>query len=564
MKFSEYPYRRPDMEALKANMKAQFERFEKAESVKEQQEVIKRIEDLISGFVTQATICSIRHTIDTKDEFYKEENDFYDENMPLFSELESQYKELLLGSRFREELEEIYGEQIFRLAEINKKAFTPEIIPELVEEGKLSTQYDQLLASAQIEFDGKTLTLAQIDPYMQSPDRAVRKAAMEAKFGFFAEHEAELDEIYDKMVKVRDKMAKKMGFENYVEMGYARMNRTDYDADMVANYRKQVAEELVDIAVDLRKRQQERLGLDHLYFYDEAFAFESGNPVPQGEPDWILEQADKMYEELSPETREFFRFMRENELMDVLAKKGKSGGGYMTMIPDYRAPFIFANFNGTKHDVEVMTHEAGHAFQGYMSREQPLLEYFGPTLEACEIHSMSMEFLTWPWMELFFKHQTEKFKFSHLAGAVEFIPYGVAVDEFQHFVYENPEATPEERKNFWHEMERKYLPDRDYGDFDYLNRGGFWMRQSHIFGAPFYYIDYTLAQVCAFQFWIKSREDREEAWQDYLRLCALGGSKSFLELVEAANLRNPFEDGCIASVIPEIREYLDSVDDKKL
>ena len=263
-----------------------------------------------------------------------------------------------------------------------------------------------------------------------------------------------------------------------------------------------------------------------------------------------------MYEDLSKETGEFFKFMQENHLMDLVAKKGKAGGGYCTFIEDYKAPFIFSNFNGTSGDIDVLTHEAGHAFQVYSSRHFEIPEYYWPTYEACEIHSMSMEFFTWPWMDLFFKEDTDKYKFSHLSDALLFLPYGVSVDEFQHWVYENPEATPKERKLQWREIEKKYLPHKDYEGNDYLENGGFWQRQGHIYNSPFYYIDYTLAQICAFQFWKRSRENQEEAWADYVKLCKLGGSMSFTKLVEAANLISPFEDGCVESVVGEIETWL--------
>jgi M3 family oligoendopeptidase len=342
------------------------------------------------------------------------------------------------------------------------------------------------------------------------------------------------------------------------------MTRTDYDADMVAAFRKQVKEEVVPLVTRLKERQRERLGLEKLNYYDENFHFRTGNAIPKGDGEWIIENGKRMYQELSPETNQFFNYMIDNDLMDLVAKKGKESGGYCTFIEDYKAPFIFSNFNGTSGDIDVLTHEAGHAFQVYRSRDLDIPEYYWPTYEACEIHSMSMEFLTWPWMELFFKEDTEKYKFSHLSGALIFLPYGVAVDEFQHFVYENPNASPVERKQAWRKIEMEYLPHRDYEGNEFLEHGGYWQRQSHIYQSPFYYIDYTLAQICAFQFWKRSTEKDETAWEDYLNLCQLGGSKSFLDLVESANLKSPFVDGTVQSVVKVIDEWLSTVDDKAL
>ncbi|HNG90624.1 MAG TPA: M3 family oligoendopeptidase, partial [Saprospiraceae bacterium] len=354
-----------------------------------------------------------------------------------------------------------------------------------------------------------------------------------------------------------------LGFRNFVEVGYARMRRSDYTPQMVANFRKQVRELIVPLARTLHERQRKRLGLDRLAIYDEEFKFASGNPKPIGTPDEIVAKAGRMYRELSPETDRFFRTMQERRLMDLVNRDAKLPGGYCTYLGKYEAPFIFSNFNGTSGDIDVLTHEVGHAFQVWSSTHFPFEEYHWPTYDAAEIHSMSMEFFTWPWMPLFFGDQTDKYYFLHLSGAIQFLPYGVAVDEFQHIVYENPDMTPAERNAAWRTLERTYLPHRDYDGNKFLEQGGFWQKQGHIFNSPFYYIDYTLAQICAFQFWTKDRHDHATAWQDYLRLCQAGGSRSFLGLVELAHLRSPFEDGCVESVVSEIRSFLEDIDDSK-
>lgn len=564
MNFSEYHYERPDVKAFEQTFKEQLQVFTSASTYEEQDQAMTRINKLRSEMDTLSQLVYIRHSIDTNDEFYKAEQDFFDENGPIIQEYITDYYRALVDSKFRDQLEATWGRQLFQLAELSLKTFSPEIIEDLQQENKLATEYSKLIASAKIPFEGEERTLPQLAPFQQSTDRNMRKRATEASSGFMAENEANFDRIYDDLVKVRTKMAKKLGFNNYVEMGYARMARTDYNAEMVANFRNQVLEHIVPVATKLRERQQKRIDVDQLMYYDENFAFKSGNATPKGDPDWIVKNGAAMYEELSPETHEFFTFMQENGLMDLVAKKGKQGGGYCTYISEYGAPFIFSNFNGTSGDIDVLTHEAGHAFQVYESRGFKVPEYAFPTYEACEIHSMSMEFFTWPWMDRFFEEEADKYRFEHLASSLLFIPYGVAVDEFQHFVYENPDATPAERKQAWREMERKYLPHRKYDDNTYLEQGGYWHKQGHIFSTPFYYIDYTLAQICAFQFWKKMHEDRSAAWNDYLHLCRQGGSKSFTELVKVAGLISPFEDGCVTSVIGSIEAWLDSVNDEAL
>ena len=564
MKFNEYKYEHLDLEKIKKEFSELIKSFEKAENVEGQVNAFDEIIKLRNHIETMQTLVSVRHSIDTNDEFYDKENEYMDEISPILFGFTNDFYKALVNSKFKDELIQKYGKFLFDLAENTLKTFSPEIIPDAQEENRLSSKYSKLIASAKIDFDGKELNLSQMVPYTQSKDRNVRIEAAKKVAQFFSENQDEFDNIYDSLVKVRTRMAQKMGYKNFVEFGYKQLSRLEYNAKMVEGYRKQVLENIVPLHTELRERQGKRLGVDKLKFYDEAIKFNSGNADPHGSPEWILNNGKIMYNELSKETDEFFTFMTENNLLDLLSKKGKMSGGYCTYIPEHKAPFIFANFNGTSHDIDVLTHEAGHAFQVYQSRGFEVPEYLWPSYEACEIHSMSMEFLTWPWMDLFFENDTDKYKFIHLSEALLFIPYGVTVDEFQHWVYENQEATPKERREKWIEIEKKYLPTRDYGEVEELKNGIFWFRQGHIFSSPFYYIDYTLAQVCAFQFWIKSRENREKAWQDYLNLCKLGGSKPFFELMKSANLKNPFEEGTLAFVIPKIKEYLDNVDDMNL
>jgi len=561
MKFSEIEYKRPNVSIISEKFDHLVNLFQKAESFDEQDALIRNINDLRMEFQTLGTIASIKYSIDTNDKEFEEEQNFYDANSPVFDGLVHKYYTAIVNSKFRPELEKKWGKQLFDVAEVTLRTFSPEILEDLKKENELRTDYSKLLASAKIFFDGEEKNLQGLIPYMESTDRELRKSANEAKWKFFADNADEFDRLYDELVKIRARMAKKLGYKNFVQMGYDRMGRTDYNSEMVKKFRDQVLETIVPIAVKLKQKQQKRLGLESFKYYDQPLDYKSGNAKPHGSPDWIVSCAKNMYSELSPETNEFFNFMLDNEMMDLVNKKGKDTGGYCTFIEKYKSPFIFSNFNGTMGDIEVLTHEAGHAFQAYSSRNFEIPEYFFPTSEACEIHSMSMEFLTWPWMNCFFKDQTDKFKYSHLKGSVIFIPYGVSVDEFQHWVYDNPEATPAERKQAWLDIEKKYLPYIDYDNNEFLEKGGRWQQQRHIYMSPFYYIDYCLAQICAFQFWKKSNENRKEALEDYLRLCKAGGSQSFLGLVNTANLISPFEDGCLKSFMGVIDNWLESFDD---
>ncbi len=563
--FKDYKYERPDVEALKASLERIIKGISESKSADEQENFINEFNKEKAHMESMYTVAHIRHDINANDEFYDKENEFWNEFMPVFSGYSARYATALLESKFRKNLEAKFGKHLFDLYELEKKVFDDSIKEDMVLENKLASEYGKLVANGKVMFRGKEITLNDITPFRQDKDREVRKEANEAYTSYFSEHMDDFDRIYDELVKVRTKMAKKLGYENYIQMAYDKMARTDYNALDVKGYREQIKEVVVPMASALMEKQKARLGLDTMYFYDNSLKFLSGNPTPKGDPDWIMANGDKMYAELGGELKTFFEFMRSRELFDVLSREGKRAGGYCTFMEDFDSPFIFANFNGTAHDVDVLTHEAGHAFQVYSaSKEQTVPEYLWPTMEAAEIHSMSMEFITWPWMKLFFEEDETKYKYNHLSGAVEFLPYGATVDEFQHIIYENPDMTPEERRKVFRDTEKKYLPHINYGDNDFLESGGFFFRQGHIFSIPFYYIDYTLAQVCALQFWTKSRNDREKTMEVYNRLCKAGGSRGFLGLLEVGELKNPFIDGTIAETMKPVQEYLDSVDDSKL
>lgn len=558
MKFSEMPYSRPDMEALAAATTQTLEAMKVAPNAAGQIAAYDAYEKKTQTAGTMQQIAYIRHTINTKDEFYNAENDYMDEIGPKLQELSHRVNTALLESPYRAELERHYGALMFKNLEIAARSFSPAIVELMQEENKLVSEYQNLYASATVEFDGKIMPLPLLGPYKQDPDRAVRKAAYEADAKFFDSHREELDTLYDKLVKVRDAQAKKMGLPNYIPLGYDRMGRNCYTAKDVAAFRDQIAEDMVPIVAKVKEAQRRRIGVEKLAFYDEPISFADGNAVPEGTPDEILAAGKKMYQELSPETAEFIDFMFENELFDVLSRDGKAPGGYCTEIADYKSPFIFSNFNATAGDVDVLTHEAGHAFEAYRAFKQELPSLLhSPTIEACECHSMSMEFLTAPWHHLFFGKQTDKYELGHCEDALVFIPYGCMVDEFQHKVYENPGMTPEQRNELWLSLEKKYRPWIDFDNLPFYSRGGGWQRQLHIYEVPLYYIDYCMAQTVAFQFWNLSRENYAEAWKRYMTFVDKAGTATFAELVESAGLKVPYHAGCIKEIGESISRWLE-------
>ncbi|MBD5098100.1 MAG: M3 family oligoendopeptidase [Clostridiales bacterium] len=562
MKFSEMPYQRPDLEGMKQTMAGLIQRLKDAASYEEAKAVFLEKEQEQKHRMTQRSLAHIRHTIDTRDEFYDNEVKFWNAAGPQLQEYGQAWTAAMLASPFRKDFEREYGDLMFINAEIDLKTFSPEIIPQLQRENELSTEYEKLLASAQIPFEGKTYTLSQLTPFKLDPDDERRLAAWKAEGQWYKDHQDKLDGIYDQLTHLRDEMGKKLGYEGYTTLGYYRMGRNCYTKEDVEKFRAAVVKYLVPVADRVYREQAKRLGKQYpMSFADNALQFRSGNPRPQGTPDDILAQGKKFYDELSPETSEFFNTMLDGELLDVLSTEGKAGGGYCTSIPDYEVPFIFANFNGTQHDVEVVTHEAGHAFAAWLNRDRVPMEYVWPGMEACEVHSMSMEFMAWPWEEGFFGKDTQKFLYSHLSGALTFIPYGTMVDHFQHEVYANPDMTPAQRHGVWKKLLGVYMPWMKLdGDIPFYAEGEGWQRQHHIYSSPFYYIDYCLAQTVSLQFWALLQKDSKAAWEKYMAYTCQGGSRTFTDLLKNAGLDSPFEEKCLRGVCEAASAWLDSFD----
>lgn len=561
MTFEQMPYERVDLQSLVQTYEELTRQMRQAASAQEAAQVLRRHQQVYEPAATMMGLSAIRHTIDTEDPFYTGEEEFYAENGPALGEKVSGLYRATLESPFRAELEQQFPPVFFQNAEIDVRTISPDVLGELEQENKLVMEYQKLQGGAQIEFQGKVLNLSELSVYKENPDRAVRQAAYAAEGRFYDQHQAEYDSIYDKLVKVRTQIARKLGFANFVELGYLRMTRNCYDAQDVKVFREEVVREIVPIVQKMKAEQAARLGVEDFRFYDDGLIRKEGNPKPQGSYEDTYRTGVEMYRQMAPLARDFIDRMDSMHLFDLIAKKGKMTGGYCSYLPAYQAPFIFANFNGTSHDVEVFTHEGGHALAAYVASQDPdlMMECQGPTLEACEVHSMSMEFLCWPWLKGFYSDQTDCAKAVHLASALFFLPYGCQVDEFQHIVYENPDLTPAERNARWMELERKYRPWMEYGDSPFYSRGGGWQRQIHIYTDPFYYIDYCLAQSVALQiFELIQEESWQAAWQKYLAYTRQAGTKTFLGLLEQAGLQNPMQQGALHQAAAAARKYLEA------
>ena len=555
--FSTLEYKRPDFQEFAAFAEKTKERIESAGSYAEVKEALLSFDGKKKDFSTDVTIASIRHTLDTRDKFYEGENEYIEETFPTIMPCLLAVDEALMNSPFRADFEKEYGRQYLAQKELEKKAFCEANIPLMQREAKLASEYEKMMATAEISFDGKVLNLFGVQKYFEHEDREVRKGAVRAYSDFYHKNEQRLEEIWEELLSIRNEMGRNLGYEDYIPVGYMKQGRTDYGQKEVESFREQVRTVIVPICERLYEAQAKRLGVEKLAFYDEKRIFPDGNAVPAGDDDFMVREAAKMYHEMSPETGEFIDFMIQHELMDLKNKPGKAATGYMTDLQRYQAPFVFSCFNQTIGDMGVLTHELGHAFAGFMAmRSQPLSDYYSESTDIAEIHSMSMEQFAYPYAERFFGDGAEKFLFAHLQEAVTFVPFGVAVDEFQHICYANPGLTPKERTLAWKKLEEKYMPWRTYEPDDFFDRGGWWYHKIHIFLYPFYYINDTLTTMGAMEFKKKEREDHESAWKDYLNLCKCGGSMSYLETLRYAGVSNPFEEGSVEKAISVAKDEL--------
>ncbi len=557
-KFAELQYVRPDMDAVMARVKADIEGLKSAASYVEFKNAYMDYVQVDIELTTSQQIAHIRNTINMLDEFYAAEKAFFNAQMPKYEILVKEMGTVILNSQFKNDFENEFGSIVIQNLEAKQLLASEAVVDDMVKEADLANLYSKTVAAASIEFNGEKCTIYGLLKYMQSTDRTIRKGAFEAWATLFESISPKIDEIYSELVALRVGMAEKLGFDSYTPMGYLKRRRYDYTVKELEVFRKQVREVIVPACAKLYDRQRERLGIEKLYFYDESITNPKGNATPIGDRDYMVGKAQEMYRELAPEAGEFFDFMVKYDLFDLETKPGKRVGGYCTSLPQYHAPFIFSNFNGTNADVNVLTHEAGHAFAGFTAAKfQPTPELCHSTSEINEIHSMGMELWTYPWMESFFGEKAEEYRKNHLAKALMGIPYLVSVDEFQHRVYENPNMTPMEWRAAWHEIEKEYMPWRAYDGNEFLEQGGFWMQKQHIFLYPFYYVDYAMAQIGAFEFYTQMQADRAAAWDNYYKLCQAGGSMGYFKLLEYCNLHNVLHEGSVKEALKAVFEELD-------
>ena len=555
--FNDILYERPSLEqfrdcALRVRLKIMTAHTEGVVAA-----ALAEFQKELSHFETHSALCRIKHDTDTSDPFYLDELSYFEMADAVVSDLSSGVYSALLSSDIADVLKAEFGSMIFLKAQNRKDTVSTEIINDLAEEASLQNEYDQILSDSLIHFRGQDYSYSMMDPFLESTDREYRKEAHEAVSHFYSENSSRFDNIFDQLVKLRSSISTKLSYPSFVELGYKRMERYDYTPEMVLQFRQNILKYIVPITTEIRRLQQNRLGVSELKYYDLPVIFANGNPKPCISVDQFHGAASRMFQTIFEKDPSFYDVLYQYGFTDLKARKAKSTGGYCATLVDYGIPFIFTNANGMSDDVTTLIHEAGHAYAAIRSVDSSaFIECISPTLETCEIHSTAMEYLSYPYLENFFAEDADACRQLHMTQSLLFLPYGCMVDEFQHLVYSNPEMSCENRHQIWRELEEKYQPFLDYDHMNFYEKGGAWQKKGHIYTDPFYYIDYCLAQVVSLELWDMSRENPKKALRVYDQLCMEGGNATFLELLAKAGLESPFSTDIIKRVAYRACDFL--------
>lgn len=555
MHFHDMPYQRITYEEIEADYQSLIQALQSAARESDCLAVLKK-QHRLGEKMTPMDLCYVRHGINVNDPFYAAEQAYYDEIGPKISALQNRFNRLLVEPPFAPFFEKQMGSFAFSLIRCSLEGYDSSLIPLQQEENALLRDYNQLVSNAKADYHGARVSRGSLAKDQQSADREIRREAYRAVIASWEAQREALEELYDSLVKNRDRQAKALGYPSFVELSYLRMNRIGYTPEDVKCFREQVKAYLVPIGAALNERRKKRLGLEHLYPYDSSVFFPEGNPVPLGDDGFCLEMTRQMFSRLSPETKEYIDFLLDNGLYDVAMRDGKQSGGYCSIFEAYRAPFIFANFDGTSENAYIMSHEGGHGFYFYLKRKEEIRERGWYTSEMAETHAMAMEFFTAPYMELFFGQRAEDYRRMHLEQAVSRILYQCQQDEFQQIVFEQPQLTRQQRNDLWAKLEQDYFPYREYTPEERAQVGARWQKIPHVFLWPFYAIDYALAQVCALQFYQRMNQDPQGAWQSYLAFCQASGNENFSQALHTAGLRSPFEEGSLKDLMDWLQTRL--------
>ena len=561
-KVREFCYERANLKSATEFVDKAIKRVKKAKSAEEIVDIRAEVNTLMNTVSTQSSLSYIRHSLDVREKYYEAERDYYDEHLPPLLAKVAAFGKAIIESPHIARVEKLLGPIIVQNMRAEALVTDDVIVADMVEENKLVSEYDRLMAETTFLWEGEYLTLSEIIKYTKSADRETRKKAFTVLGEKLETISDKLDGLYDKLVKVRTTMAKKMGFNDYSEMGDIRIGHVTYGRKEIAVFRESTLKDVVPTLKRLKLKLALKLGIrGRMHLYDDDSYIAGGNIDPVVSAEDLFKAAQDMYNDIDKSLGEFFKEMCDAEAIDYVSREGKMPGGYAELLYDFGQPFIFANFNGTMDDVGVLTHEFGHAYafkRAYVNRIDPTVLVGG--METAETHSMSMEQLANKYNDKFYGNRAKEATYQQVFDAFAFLPYGVIVDMFQEIVYKNPNMTPAERNKLWLDLENVFRPYLEMSDIPYINKGGRWQYQRHIYEVPFYYIDYCLSTVMALQFGVLAVTDYDAALSKYLKLVEAGGTKPLDTLAHEAGLISPFDADALKKLCKDVSQYIESLE----
>ena len=538
---------------IKTSLEETLKKLKVCSIFKEEKELIYEFNKVRDHYLTLYWISYIGYLKNTKDEKYLETEKIMGKYEPIINNLIYDYYKVLSSSKNKDELEHFVGKRTLDIALNQAKLKNDEITLLQTKEKELCSKYQRLIIGRKLEFLGKEINLSSLNIYYNSDNRSLRKEAYDKRFQVLEEVSREIDIIIDELISVRNSIVKTLGFNSYSEMSFVKMNRLGYSKDDLTIFKKEIKKYIVPLLKLLKEQQKERLGLDSLEYYDSNYLFSDGNAKIIGNLNDILNIFKAILQKYSKESYDLLSLMLEEGLIDLDNRENKANGGITTYLPDYKVPLFIKKYMGLESNITSIFHEFGHSTQLYLSRDLLFHENRWPTFDICEIHSTTMEYLMYPFMDLFFGKDDLKYKIKHLTNNLSLMVNMALADDFWSLVYDNNLDSKERRKK-WLELKKKY--NLSSYDNEYFKRGIEYQADTNRIVDPFYSLDYALDNLIALSFYKKEKEDIKEAFDLYIRLCKVGGSLSLKEIINEFNLDNPFEKGALKDMSDVIKDEI--------
>ena len=524
--------------------------------LRDESELLSRISAEIAHRYIRMTCCTEDTT--AKDSFLSMEREISPRVKVLADRLDKKLLECPVLDQLDQKDQDRY-QVLLRQRRAAKEIFRPENTELQVQESELQTKQKALMGSLSVEFEGREHTMQQMAPYYEEQDRQRRRAAYLAVLDVRRPTWEPLEEIFDQLVGLRHQMAQNAGFEHYTEYRFKELQRFDYDPELCMEFHNSVEQVVVPAVQRLNHKRRQDLGLATLAPFDLQVDLTGQAPLTpfKTEPE-LIHLAKSIFSQVDPRFAGEFQILEQHKLLDLMSRKGKAPGGYQYTLEDQRLPFIFCNAVGTHQDVQTLLHEGGHAFHAILSRNDPLLAYRESPIEFAETASMSMELMGLENIHQVYDQETaQRAKHKHLEGLLRIFPWIASIDAFQHWVYANPKHSRKQRRAQWLAIMDRFEPDLDYGDFPEA-RDYRWTSQGHLFGQPFYYIEYGIAQIAALQVWQNYRRDPKGAVEAYRQGLSLGGKKPLPELFAATGVKFDVSKAMLEGLVADIEQQIHS------